>query len=80
MKKLIILAVVALAVVICEAAPRRSKMPVDENGWRCEGDCDKDTPCAFCNPPPKAKKAAKKTRKTSEPKSGARKRPRKAAQ
>jgi len=93
MKKLIILAVVAVAAAFCEAAPRKAAaMPVDENGWRCEGDCDPSTPCEFCNPPPKAKKsaakskrsaakkAAKKPRKSSDKakKSGARKRSRKA--
>ena len=69
MKKLILLAVVAVAAAFCEAAPRSkaAPMPVDENGWRCEGDCDPDAPCRFCNPPPKksaAKKAAKKAAKT----------------
>ena len=67
MKKLILLAVVAIAAAFCEAAPRKAApMPVDENGWRCEGDCDPDAPCEFCNPPKKsaAKKAAKKAAKT----------------
>ena len=62
MKKLIILAVVAVAAAFCEAAPRSkaAPMPVDENGWRCEGDCDPDTPCEFSNPPKKS--AAKRMR------------------
>lgn len=26
-------------------------MPLDEEGWRCEGDCDEHADCEFCNPP-----------------------------
>ena len=71
MKKLIMLAVLAVA-ALCEAAPRKvAEMPVDESGWRCEGDCDADTPCRFCNPPPKAKKSAAK--KSAAKKSAAKK-------
>ena len=66
MKKLILAVVVAVAAFCGEAAVIRIKMPLDENGRRCEGDCDATTPCRYCNPPKRkaAKKAAKKTAKT----------------
>ena len=83
MKKLIILAVVAAAAAFCEAAPRKvAAMPVDESGWRCEGDCDSDTPCEFCNPKPKksaakSKRGEKAARKRSAAKSKSEAKPRK---
>ncbi len=75
MKKLVILVVVAVVAMFCEAKPRRSTMPVDRNGWRCEGDCDENTPCKFCNPPPKAKRSTAK--KSATKRRGARRRSRK---
>jgi hypothetical protein len=31
--------------------PSRLSMPLDDEGWRCEGDCDEHADCEFCNPP-----------------------------
>lgn len=31
--------------------PSRPSMPLDDEGWRCEGDCDEHADCEFCNPP-----------------------------
>lgn len=81
MKKLILTAAMALSVSITLAAP---DMPLDENGWRCEGDCDRNTECEFCNPVKKrvkkVKKSVKKSKRVKKDKkqSGARKRSRRA--
>lgn len=66
MKKLILTAVMALSASVALAAP---DMPLDENGWRCEGDCDRDVKCEFCNPVKKRVKKVKKSVKKSAKKS-----------
>ena len=44
---IVILALSAYAAHVCMGG----YLPeVDEDGWRCEGDCDPDVPCRFCNP------------------------------
>lgn len=72
--KTIVLVVFAAVVWFSDAG----QMPVDSEGWRCEGDCPKEVKCAYCNPPRKKsvkkaakKKAAKKSVKKSNKKEGA---------
>ena len=44
--------VVAVAVgALCRSGDSGLYLPeYDEYGARCEGDCDPDTPCQYCNP------------------------------
>jgi len=85
MKKLIVMAVVAINAALCVAASSNALVlpEVDANGYRCEGDCDPDTPCQVCNPPKvkksaaKSKRGEKAARKRSEKKQGAAKKQRK---
>jgi hypothetical protein len=52
MRYLIIGVMVAIAAaLVIEYGYGESYLPdIDENGYRCEGDCDPDVPCRYCNP------------------------------
>ena len=51
MRYLIIAIVAALMIALAIALAHEGYLPeVDEEGYRCEGDCDPDVPCRYCNP------------------------------
>ena len=48
--QIVCIVILALSVYAAHVCVGGYLPEVDEEGWRCEGDCDPDVPCRFCNP------------------------------